>query len=127
MVKSSIKNSLQFLSVKCPRSEFSLSINAGESLIQKAMERSTSSTHKKFSGTSSDKNVTETYYSARKHPKVMSGERKESEVFDKFCRVLDMKDSTIRYSKFYEFFLALSLTIERDNVFINLCQALFGL
>ena len=57
----------------------------------------------------------------------MSGERKESEVFDKFCRVLDMQDSTIRYSKFYEFFLALSLTIERDNVFINLCQALFGL
>ena len=65
--------------------------------------------------------------SAKKHPKVKSGERDEAEVFDKFCRVLEMSNNTIRYSKFYEFFLALSLTIERDNVFINLCQAMFGL
>lgn len=66
-------------------------------------------------------------FSAKKHPKVKSGERDEEEVFNKFCRVLEMSNNTIRYSKFYEFFLALSLTIERDNVFINLCQAMFGL
>ena len=66
------------------------------------------------------------YFSAKKHPKVRSGEKDESEVFEKFCRVLEMKNDEIRYSKFFEFFLGLSLTIERNDVFINLMQTLFG-
>jgi len=66
------------------------------------------------------------YSSAKKHPKVRSGEKDESEVFEKFCRVLEMKNNEIRFSKFFEFFLGLSLTIERNDVFINLMQTLFG-
>merc|ERR1719167_528332 len=31
-------------------------------------------------------------FSAKKHPKVRSGEKDESEVFEKFCRVLEMKN-----------------------------------
>lgn len=67
-------------------------------------------------------------FSAKHHPRVKAGEKSEQEVFEKFCRVLEAgpKTNEIEYNKFYEFFLALSLTIERDHVFINLLQVLFG-
>jgi len=65
-------------------------------------------------------------FSAKKHPAVTSGLKEENEVFESFCRVLEMENNEIRFSKFFEFFLSLSLTVSRDEVFINLIFALFG-
>ena len=65
-------------------------------------------------------------FSAKNHPAVKSGSKDENQIFESFCRVLEIEENQIRYSKFFEFFLALSLTVQNNDVFINLIQALFG-
>ena len=66
-------------------------------------------------------------FSFKIHPKVKSGEKQESEIRQKFFTLLESKNNELLYRHFYDFFLMLSLLIERDRVFFNIMFAVFGL